>query len=1439
MRHRALVVLLLAIIVIVVAGVSWRTQSHMVMAGIQDKLVDELGKTINGQVTVGHIEVSSLKTLTLYNAEVHDRQGNRIGVSEKIIVAVSLLDLIRGHVGVDAITNISVYNPQLNLVEHAGQWNVQTLLSKEQQQATAFHGKVTLIDGSALVSSQQGQWPLEQVNGMLDFAEWPTIVIHISAAHKGGAIVADGNINTTGRGVIRVKADQIDVADMAGLVPADNSLQLLAGKARDVVITLERSSKGSNYAGEANLSGIAADIDGVPVREAGGLITFTPDNLYLYQNTAKVHGQPVAVRGRVSLNTSEPVLDLTVSSAGFDPAVLGYGQVQGAVLFDAQVSGTATNPSISGKFTLPQGQIVGYAASDATAKLTLANKVVTVEQAEASLFSGKIAGSGTVRLDTLEYNLHVKGNGLDLASVGSPLPAITGRADCDVFLSGTGALSAAAINATATIRDGQAGGIPFNQVSAGISQSPEGLVVDFLNARLGEGSITASGTIQHEQLALTVRGQKLPLAVLAERFPELKLSGTTDFTGQVSGTTASPLFLADFTAVGGQAFYQPFESITGSMQVTPELVKLENVQAKNGITSHILNGSIGLTGAQSVNVTIITRQARAENIIELLAPGEKLTGNVDNDLMITGSLKDFTATGKMTLTEGSYRGQLIAKMTGSYRRAQGITRIENVLINSLNTEISLSGTITDQNELDLAIAAHDIDMARINYGLPYPITGRASFSGTLTGQPQVPVFHGELSAAKLSLNGCDIETVVGTVNVNGNQIEIPRFSFSQGTGKFAFAGGVDIGSQWLNGSLDVSDADLGGLLTMLRLPDKDITGKLDGHIALSGSASRPSIALTGKVRSGTIKKYPLDNVDMDVELDNNIITVKTFTANQGAGVLAIQGTADLDGPLNLEVGGRDIDAGLLTAWSDTTLAAKGKLNFGAQVSGTAAHPHTAMSLEISGGSVANATFDSLYGLFILENRSIHVNQLLLSKGPYRASAYGVIPLAAFTSKGRQSATLADQMNLKLRLDQADLSILPMLTKEVSWATGETKGEVTIGGTVAEPTINGQLLIQNGTVKMASLADPIQKVAVDIQFKGDKIDINAFDGYMGGGSYRLTGSTRLQGLDFTDYNLMLTLDKLKVNHKYFRGPLNGSLTLAHNGRRPVLSGKLLFENTTIDIPLVPEMGESELNLGLDLEIIAGKKVRLYNSYMYDITAEGRAKFSGSMKKPITSGRFEVVRGTVSYLRTPFKIKEGRADFTQFDSLLPVIKLDAETRLEHTTVKLELDGPVTSMEMRLTSEPNMNQQEILSLLTLRSRYFDKQKQGGAGHDEGLGRDELVGLLDAGLQMRFVAEMEDAFRRAFGLDEFRVVRGTLSDDSDRTDNKSERELFTDREVYNIEISKNVTDKLMLNYTFGVGHNEWAIGFRYDLTRRISVTGSSDEENRRRVGLETRFRF
>lgn len=1436
MKDKAKALLVISFIVVAAIAIAWQSKSQMLMAAFGNTLSTELSQAIGTTVGMDSVEIGAFGAITVHGIVLSDRNNQTILTAEKAIVGFNPFKMIVGQSAEAAVNRITFVNPHVTLTQSAdGRWSIEELIESRNKGKSALNLQLSIVGGTANIRNLNGEWQLENINGTIAVEEQLVTAIQLELTHAGASADIKGFWNST-RGALEIKAHNIQLANYQSLIPADRSIQLIGGTAEVAEVILSHANSQITYAGEAKLENGALIVDDLPISDLQGIITFTDSHLYLF-NKANVFNQPINVRGQIATNTTKPVLNLVVSSTGFDLTALSPTfPIQGVTAFEATVTGATDNPSVNGQFKLQQAQFNGQSMSAIAFDLSYQDKVLTINDLKGQFLHGQVIAKGLVIPETLQYNLHIQGSQLDSAMLANVLPGLSGYTDFDIVASGGQDINNAVIYGTASIHSGQLQGIGFDNLNTSFYKNGPSIVLDYVNIGLGSGVATASGTINANDLNLAVQGNGLPLNMLAQIEPRLNLEGMADFKGTISGTTSQPRFQAEFTAVNGQAFYQPFTQATGRLNLFSDRLILQDVVLVDGVTRHALNGWIGIHDNHLVNLNLVSRQARAENLIKLLAPGEKLTGNVDNDVVITGSLNNIQAEGNILLTEGSFRGFLIARGAGHYQQVSGTTFLKDFAINSLNTQVKIGGSIQPDNQMDLDIAAKDVDIARLHVTFPYPIAGQANFSGKLRGTPEYPIFNGELTADNLTFNSQQLQQVAGTLNVQGNQIDIPTFGFRQEVGKFTFAGGINLASNEVYGNLAVENGQLAALLSVLNTPVKGVDGQLNGKILISGDTTKPNVELTGNLKKGNIKKYPLDNIDLDIVLSNNIVTVRNFTAQQGQGILAIHGSVALNGPLQLEVGGRDIDAGLITNWFDSNVATKGRLSFAAQVTGTAADPKAAVSLEIAGGGVANATFDSLYGLLLLDQGSIHVNQLLLTKGPYRASAYGVIPVAALTSQGRQQAAIEDQMDIKVRLDEADLSIMPLLTKEVSWAVGPTQGELTIGGTLVQPTLHGKISVNNGVVKLASLNDPIQKVGLDIRFDGDKIDVQTFEGFMGSGSYRFKGSAKLSGLGLSNYDLSLKLDNLGVNSKYFKGPLNGELTLVSATKRPKLSGKLIFENTTIDIPYIPEMTSESPNIALDIEVVAGKKVRLYNPYMYDIWAEGRVKFAGTTLRPDVSGRIDATRGTISYLRTPFKIKEASAEFTQFASFEPIIKLNAETRLSQTRVFISANGPASAMGLQLTSEPSMSQQEILSLLTLRSRYFDKQNGNADDHDSGLGRDELVALLDAGLQLRFISELENTFRDAFGLDEFRLVRDTLSG----VDNKSGNDSVRDREVYNIEFGKYLTDRFMLNYTMGVGHDdENGIGFRYDLTRSMSITGSYDKLNRHRIGVETRFKF
>ncbi|SMC38544.1 translocation/assembly module TamB domain-containing protein [Sporomusa malonica] len=1442
MRTKAVILTVLLFVLGTVAFGWWSTQSQTIFSQLENTLAAELTQALDIKVDIGQIQAAGLTSASVNNVILFDKQGRELAAIKQVTVEYSLLSLARGRTAIDAVRKITLTQPNIKLIEDAdGTWNAQCLKQKNQPNSPSFNGKVVIEQATVSIQALLGEWHLTGVDGQLGIKDSQAVDVKLTASHNDSRVSVQGFLDNAKNNLsLTVKADKLNPAAYNKLLPAGTDITFTGGFLNNIEVTLANSSTGLNYAGEFSIDTLAAKAAGITIEDARGQVSFTNNNIYILGSSALVASQPVTVRGKIGIAGDQPVFDLNVTSQGFDPAAVSRNlPFAGVVAFNASLTGSPKSPIVAAELTAKDVTASGYRLQDTSAKVNFADKMITFSEFATQMIGGQVRAQGMFDTVREAYQVQLAASNIDASAVSGLPVTLSGRGDITLAVNGQGN-DWKNMNglAAVTLASGQLEGVPYTKMTGLIERSGKITEIKHYDILLPSGLITAAGTIQEDKLNVKIEGQGIELTDLPfATIKNISFAGKAGFQGEITGTTTQPQLAMDFNAVNITLNQQALGQASGIFKASPSSVSVEQVTISDGVATHELSGTILLAGARpEVNLTLLTRSARAETFSRLIMPEITLTGNLEHEMTVSGPVDNLAARGRMRLSDGSLAGYLVAKAEGTYERQNGVITVNDLTINSLNTKVKLSGTVASDNSLNVAVVAENIDISRLKAEYPYPVSGIFNLTGQVTGNVLRPEARAQLTSSGVLLNGQELKNIYANVSYSDGQADIKELRFAQGQGNYVFNGAVDVKTRGIDGMLRAEGGELAGILAMANTPDRGIRGKLNGEIALSGSIENPNILLRGAIVNGKIKNYLFDSVDIDAELNNKVITINNLMAKQGAdGVLVAKGQADLNGEMDFEVGGRAIDAGIITALFDTTVETKGKFSFNAQAGGATADPNVSVSLEVQNGSVANAEFDNLYGLFIYNKGSIHVNQLFLARGAYKASAYGTVPLKALNSQGRNKADITDAMDLKLRLDNADLSILPLLTKDIAWASGPTTGEIAIGGTLSQPTLDGQVAVVNGTIKLKALADPIQKVGIDIQFKGDKIEINAFDGEMGGGSYSLNGSARVNGLALDDYNITLTLARLGVNHKYFDGPLEGVLSLTSQNGKPHLYGKLMVANATVNIPAVPDSGEIDFDAGLDVEFVIGDKVRMYNPYLYDFRTAGKVKFSGTLQKPEASGRIEALRGTVKYLTNRFTIVSGSAEFTQYRSIEPIIKLQAEAKLERTTINLAINGPATAMELKLTSEPAMSQQEIMSLLTLRGGYFSKSNS--SGHDSSLGRDELVSLLDAGLQMRFIAEVESTLQDTLGVDEFRLVRSSIFDTSTRGTRSNEAD--SQFQGYNIEIGKYLTDKFLLSYTMGLDQHNNSIGFRYDITRNIGIGGSFGGTTKSLLTVETRFAF
>ena len=149
----------------------------------------------------------------------------------------------------------------------------------------------------------------------------------------------------------------------------------------------------------------------------------------------------------------------------------------------------------------------------------------------------------------------------------------------------------------------------------------------------------------------------------------------------------------------------------------------------------------------------------------------------------------------------------------------------------------------------------------------------------------------------------------------------------------------------------------------------------------------------------------------------------------------------------------------------------------------------------------------------------------------------------------------------------------------------------------------------------------------------------------------------------------------------------------------------------------------------------------------------------------------------------------------------------------------------MDFRLGSSPEMSEEEIIRMLTLRSAYAN-----------GEGGITAADILSIGLQMSILSEVEDSVKNFLHLDVLRLSSGSgalFETKDDEAVKKYENE-------YNVEIGKYFGDRVLLRYVQGLGaaSDTHRIGIQYDFNDRFGISYDREGSDQL-ISVEARFRF
>lgn len=1436
------------LIVLAALLVAYFVVLRLFMPGFLQRMIPLVETTaaeyVNGEINIGALHISDSLQLAADDITVFDKQGKLVAAAPSIKISFNFWQGLMQGDPIKAVNTINVNQPIFHLrMDEKENWNIKDVIKQREPEKSRFTGNVKINDGRSEVITPYGSWTFG-INGTIDAAANPDYNLDLTITYANESWKISGLVNTQAQGHLFLKTEHFALDSFSSLAKRYLGIEELKGSIQALNLRWSGDGKDIDLEGAGLLKDVAAV---APYQEEklpivlNGKVSFHQKVVEAVNLDFKVNGEKGRLNGKLNLdNVDEPAAeDLAVELFAFDlKNVLKSSPADGKISGTLILNGTRADFNAHGVFNSEELDFNGQTFTHVSLPLSAQNSKIIIPGAKAEYGGGSIFLFGEYEVNAGDLSAALQFDNADIAGLAG-LSGEQAVLSGDIALSGKFKDGQGILNAVGKMASLNWRNNVFRDFRLDVDYNKGNIIINNLSGYSNDdGSLVAQGSIIDGNIAGEARIANFPLQ------PLLMLTGQEGdgrITGSfvVSGTKASPQVSGTARLTDAEIMKQKITDAHGSFLWQNRRLQIDDLVIKVPAGQHIVNGWVDLGSEEPViDLKISTKGIRVEPLVAAIAPDVAFTGNLDNEVTVKGPISNPEITGRLNFYEGSLNKYLLDDAAGEYSYTDGSLYLKNFVIHALQTEIHLDGTVDKAKNLDFVMNASKIDLRRLAIPDKVKVSGLVDLNGKLQGTLAAPLFTGELNSQSVVINGQEFTDINGSLESSAGKINKLKGSARQGGGYFAIDMLIDFTDALLQGNVEVKGGNMKSLLSLAG-QDYDIAGDLDGSIIVNKAGKGSGISVGGQIRNCSIRGISYPSAVFDVFIHKDVLNIlKVRIDEEKGGFLAAQGTIDFrNRNLALDAFCSEADASVLNAFIKAPVDFGGKMSFAAQVSGTIENPAANASLSISQGQIADTSFDNLYGMFTLRDDLYNIEQLYIQKDVYKVSAYGVLPQDLFRAKNDRRNPDA-QMSIKVKLDNANLAILPMLNKNVESGSGETSGGLVLSGTLEEPFVDGSFIINNGTIKLKQMSTLIENLKMAVKFEGRRLRLEEMSAKIGpNGKLNASGTYALLDGETAPYQLDVKADNVEIVSPLFSGIINGKASVTQKRNRPHIAGEIRLDKVLINMPTIPELQPGTSNIGLDIKIDLGPEIHLYNKYLYDLWLAGGLHIMGSTRYTNVDGSIMATKGTVSYLRTPFKIRRATAGFPTPGSVLPTISLDSYTKFGRYNVNMQINGPLDQMELHLSSDPPLSQQELFRMLTLKS-----YSNGSSGTDSnGLETQDLQALLDVGIEMTFLRDVETLFKEELNLDQFRVYNGNTATGIGFEINSKDANEFTkeEKEQYNVLVSKYVTDNVLVGYATSLDGQYHDAFTQYELNKNITVNFSIDENQKKWYGLEYHISF
>lgn len=617
------------------------------------------------------------------------------------------------------------------------------------------------------------------------------------------------------------------------------------------------------------------------------------------------------------------------------------------------------------------------------------------------------------------------------------------------------------------------------------------------------------------------------------------------------------------------------------------------------------------------------------------------------------------------------------------------------------------------------------------------------------------------------------------------------------------------------------------LYSMIYLRDLELIDpqNLDSRIQVmaTGNGTLPDINGFLNIRSDMVSfnTVPVGAIKLDGVVEKGSIAV-AGTLLDGLVILKVKGNLKTPINYNLEMEMKDgsykplIQALIKDAPEDIAFGLNGNLRIhgeGSVISGD-------LNLEkfLIGG----------YGHVLKNREPVHITidrNIITLKSLRMVNEAGEVSLA-----GR--VYVSDRYDLEFK-GSSYLWPFKRFSRSITTIKGKVDFGISLSGKWESPQLAGDLSLKDGTIGIEDIPYHVTEVNCSIRFNGNRVDIESLRGRVAGGIIDAKGVAYLRGFRLGRFNIEVNLQNISAmisddftisfdSALYLKGERNLQLITGDVRLRKAFYRKYIewrswmLKGSEQQAPevTIPSYLDAKLNIRITGPLPGASSVIMIDNNIASAALKVDVLLKGTLRRPVILGRIETLRGVVYFRNNELKLLSATLDFSNPQRIDPYFRVRAETFSRGYRINLLVEGHLRRFNLSLSSEPPLDEVDIIALLAVGETGTALKGYGG-----GIGAAEASSFITG----QFQETLEQRARLYTGID-----RVQISPYVSKTGEVGPR----------VTVGKKIGERLSILYSSAVGSKESdVIKIEYELSKKVFLVGEKDE--RGSMGGDIKFRF